>query len=217
MPNTYPIEDFQSIYDSIYASMGDDATLRANIEAALKPMYEQSKQQLEQQRIARNADIDVDAASRGMQTSSWVTDAKLRQLRSSQDQLAALDANYNNQLFTALMNAQQNRDQNAYNQALQMYQLSQKGSGGGGGSGSAGGFWADGQYWDNAQAYSDYVLGNASGSTPAVENGYTSDPFSYRKKRLVNNGNGLVGRIGSGKTPNFGGGTMDSNTVNMVK
>lgn len=134
MANQTPTEEFQSIYDNIYASMGDDATLQANIEAALRPLYEQSKQQLEAERIARNADIDVDAFSRGMGNSTWVTDAKLRQLRSSESALASLDASYNNQLYNALLAAQQNRDDTAWDRAMQMYQLGRSGRGGGGGN-----------------------------------------------------------------------------------
>lgn len=133
---TYPNEEFQGIYDSILASMGDDATLKANLEAALRPMYEQSRAQLEEQRRANNAAIDVDAASRGMGNSTWVTDAKLQQLRGLNSGLASLDANYNNQLYSALLNAIQDRDNTAYNQAMQWWQYDQSKKGG---SGSGGG------------------------------------------------------------------------------
>lgn len=119
--NTYP-DDFQKIYNSIYAAMGDDATLRANIEGALKPLYQQNKEDLEAQRIARNAEIDVDAASRGMGNSTWVTDAKLRQMRASESALAALDANYNNQLYSNLADAMKDRDNLAFNQAQALWQ-----------------------------------------------------------------------------------------------
>ena len=128
----YPNEEFQSIYDSILASMGDDDTLRANLEAALRPMYEQSLAQLQQQRLAGNAAIDVDAYSRGMGNSSWVTDAKLQNLRNAESNIASLNANYNNTLFTNLMNAIADRDDKAYNQAMQWWQYneSKKGDGG---------------------------------------------------------------------------------------
>jgi murein DD-endopeptidase MepM/ murein hydrolase activator NlpD len=133
---TYPNEEFQGIYDSILASMGDDATLKANLEAALRPMYDQSVEALRQKRIANNAAIDVDAASRGMGNSTWVTDAKLRQLRGESDQLASLNANYNNQLYSALLDAIKDRDDTAYNQAMQWWQYDQSKKGG---SGSGGG------------------------------------------------------------------------------
>ena len=186
MANQYPNEDFQKIYDSIYASMGDDATLKANIEAALKPLYEQSKQQLEEQRIARNADIDVDAASRGMGNSTWVTDAKLRQLRSNASALASLDANYNSQLYNALLGAMQDRDNNAYNQALQMYQIAQQGKGGSGGGSAGSGFWADGTYFPSREAYENYL----KKITDNPENGYS--PKQPPKKYVP--GTATIGR-----------------------
>lgn len=133
---TYPNKEFQEIYDSIVGSMGDDATLRANIEGALRPLYDQSVEQLRQQRIANNAAIDVDAASRGMGNSTWVTDAKLRQLRGESDNLATLNANYNNQLYSALLDAIKDRDNNAYNQAMQWWQINRKGGSGGSGGAS---------------------------------------------------------------------------------
>lgn len=159
----YPNEEFQGIYDSILASMGDDATIKANLEAALRPMYDQSVEQLRQQRIANNAAIDVDAASRGMGNSTWVTDAKLRQLRGESDNLAALNANYNNQLFTALLDATKDRDNNAYNQAMQWFQYNNAGKGGGGTPTPSGFF--DGTRWWNSREEYEKALGNTYDST----------------------------------------------------
>ena len=117
-PASMSPEQFQDLYQKIRNGMGDDATLQANLEAALRPMYDQSIAQLQNQRIANNAGIDVDAASRGMGNSTWVTDAKLQQLRNTENNIAGLNANYNAQLFNALQNAIGQRDQNALNQAL---------------------------------------------------------------------------------------------------
>lgn len=110
-------EDFDALYKSILNGMGDNATLQANIEAALRPQYDKSIAELNQQRIERNAEIDVDAASRGMGNSTWVTDAKLRQMRGTEDAIADLNANYNSTLYSALADAIKDRDNNAYNQA----------------------------------------------------------------------------------------------------
>lgn len=127
---TYPNKEFQDIYDGIIASMGTDDQLKANLEAALRPLYEQSLEQLQQRRRENNAAIDVDAASRGMGNSTWVTDAKLRQLKDIEGNIATLDANYNNQLFGQLQDAIKDRDANAYNQAMQWWNIGQKGKGG---------------------------------------------------------------------------------------
>lgn len=129
---TYPDKKFQGIYDSIIASMGDDDELKANIENALRPLYEQSLADLNQRRIERNAAIDVDAASRGMGNSTWVTDAKLRQLKDTEGNIATLNANYNNQLYSALADAIKDRDDDAYNKALFWWKQGNKGGNGGG-------------------------------------------------------------------------------------
>ena len=134
MANQTPTEEFQGIYDNILASMGDDATLKANIEAALRPSYDMSLQSLDRQRRENNAAIDVDAYSRGMGNSSWVTDAKLQQLRGLNDARASLEANYNSALYNSLLDAIRNRDDTAWDRAMQMYQLGRSGRGGGGGN-----------------------------------------------------------------------------------
>ena len=128
----YPNKEFQQIYDNLRASLGSDDELRSRIEAALRPMYDQSRAQLEEQRRANNAAIDTDAYSRGMGNSTWVTDAKLQQLRGMNNSMATLDANYNNQLFGALYEALKDRDDTAYNQAMQWWQIGQKRGGGSG-------------------------------------------------------------------------------------
>ena len=98
------ISDNLRLRDNIQSAVAKDP-LQAKIEAALRPLYEQSIEQLRQQRLANNAAIDVDAASRGMGNSTWVTDAKLRQLKDESAQIAALEAEYNNQLYNAIQNA----------------------------------------------------------------------------------------------------------------
>lgn len=165
-PEGMTAEDYQGLYDSIRAGMGDEETLRQNLEAALRPMYQQSVADMQQRRRENNAAIDVDAASRGMGNSTWVTDAKLQQLRGMEQNIANLDANYNNQLFTALQNALDNKDaqaqslasmlfqqkaadrtaawqaeqqgkQSAFDQAWTWYQYQHKGGSGSGGGGTA--------------------------------------------------------------------------------
>lgn len=116
-PSMMTFDEFQTLYDNIRAGMGDDDALMANLEAAMRPGLEQSIAQLQQRRRENNASIDVDSASRGMGTSSWVTDAKLQNLRNVENNIAALDANYNANLYNYLINAIGQRDQNAYNQA----------------------------------------------------------------------------------------------------
>ena len=51
-PASMSPEQFQDLYQKIRNGMGDDATLQANLEAALRPMYDQSIAQLQNQRIS---------------------------------------------------------------------------------------------------------------------------------------------------------------------
>lgn len=111
-------EDFNALLADIKAGMGDDATLKANIEAALRPQYDRTLADLQKQRAMSNAQIDVDAASRGMGTSTWVTDAKLQNLRNAESARADLEANYASTLYGNLVDAIKNRDNDAYNQAM---------------------------------------------------------------------------------------------------
>lgn len=132
----FPNADFQSIYDDIYSSYGDDIEMMANIEAALRPQFDSAIADIEEQRIANNAAIDVDAASRGMGNSTWVTDAKLQQLKAQAAQTGDLEAQYSAQLYEALLNAQDERDDEAYDRALDWFNYAESQKGGSGGSGS---------------------------------------------------------------------------------
>ena len=85
--------------------MTREEELRHNIESALRPLYDQSIAQLEAQRLAQNAAIDVDAYSRGMGGSTWVTDAKLQALRGINANIASLEADYNTKLYNQLQDA----------------------------------------------------------------------------------------------------------------
>ena len=85
--------------------MTREEELRYNIESALRPLYDQSIAQLEAQRLAQNAAIDVDAYSRGMGGSTWVTDAKLQALRGINANIASLEADYNTKLYNQLQAA----------------------------------------------------------------------------------------------------------------
>ena len=117
MPEFGTRPEFEALLDDIRSKMGDDATLKANIEAALRPSYDKSLAELQKQAAANNAKIDVDAASRGMGNSTWVTDAKLQNLRNAESARADLEGNYNATLYGNLIDAINKRDDDAWNQA----------------------------------------------------------------------------------------------------
>lgn len=89
-----------------------DSQLKNYLTKLMRPSYDQAILQRQQQTGQANAAIDTDAASRGMGTSTWVTDAKNRQLNSQAQDIATLNSNYNSALYDALLNQLQQRDQN---------------------------------------------------------------------------------------------------------
>lgn len=106
---------------------------RPQVERAIAQRYGATKQQ--------KAAIDVDAASRGMGTSSFVTDAKNRIMNAEAADIAGLESDYASQLAGDALTQYQNylgdklkldqynqqlaaaMEGSAYDQALQQYQL----------------------------------------------------------------------------------------------
>ncbi len=191
-------KEFQGLYENLKNTLGgDEEPLRANLEAALRPMYEQSRAQLEEQRRANNAAIDVDAYSRGMGDSTWVTDSKLQQLRGLNNSLASLEANYNNQLFTQLQNALQDRDNTAWTRAMQMYQLNHSG----GGSGSA-------------KQPEVQIQGTQGNADPLNLRGFVYEAYLRAKKEADRIKNAVLNPSPYSSTrPNVGGGSSKNNFV----
>lgn len=139
----YPNAEFQKIYEQIYNSMGTDDSIRDSIEAALRPQYDRAIADLQEQRLAQNAAIDVDAASRGMGNSTWVTDAKLQRLKALSANIANLEGDYASQLSSAVYSALQDKEDDAYDRALDWfnYEQANKSKGGGGRGGQDNGIY----------------------------------------------------------------------------
>ena len=131
----------------------DKDEIRSYVESYLRTAYDQSIENRRKQTEADRAMIDLDAYSRGMGGSTWVTDAKQRLQDAEADDIANMEANYQAGLNEAVLNqynqavaqglAAQN---NAYDLAKDLYSLGQNakagvgsmagsGSGGGGGGG----------------------------------------------------------------------------------
>ena len=132
----------------------DKDEIRSYVESYLRTAYDQSIENRRKQTEADRAMIDLDAYSRGMGSSTWVTDAKQRLQDAEADDIARMEANYQAGLNEAVLNqynlavaqglAAQN---NAYDLAKDLYSLGQNakagvgsvsssgGSGGGGGGG----------------------------------------------------------------------------------
>lgn len=126
-PLTLPEQTLDSITEQLAQ------IYRPQVEQAIKQRYGATKQQ--------KAAIDVDAASRGMGTSTMVTDAKNRIMNAEAADVAGLEADYASQLAGGAMEQYQNylsdrlrldqynqqlqsaMEGAAYDQAMQQYQL----------------------------------------------------------------------------------------------
>ena len=148
----YADPSFDSYYNSIKSSltpqtvsytMPDLSTLSSQIAAYLRPSYDQAIAARQEQTAQNRADIDADAASRGMGRSSWVSDVKARESKAEASDIADLESNYgaalaeavltqynqhlSNKLQADLANAEiaAQYEQLAYDRAADMYNLIQ--------------------------------------------------------------------------------------------
>ena len=155
-----PVTDrYNRYYNTVLAQLQQDmgpersdSQLKNYLTKLIRPSYDQAIAQRQQQTGQANAMIDTDAASRGMGTSTWVTDAKNRQRNNEAQDIATLNSNYNSTLYDALLNQLNQRDQLRMNLMSQaqgiagnMYDRwkaeedAAKSSGGGGGGAAEGG------------------------------------------------------------------------------
>lgn len=109
---------YNQILSQLQQSQGPertDAQMKNYLVSLMRPTYDAAIRQRQQQTGQANAAIDADAASRGMGTSTWVTDAKNRQLTNEAADVANLNSNYNSALYEALLSQLNQRDQNRMN------------------------------------------------------------------------------------------------------
>lgn len=151
----------------------DKDEIKSYVESYLRTAYDQSIENRRKQTEADRAMIDLDAYSRGMGGSTWVTDAKQRLQDSEADDIAKMEANYQAGLNEAVLNqynqavaqglAAQN---NAYDLAKDLYSLGQNAKAGvgsvpsSGGSGGGGG----GYSYSRGKKKSSGSGGGSSGS-----------------------------------------------------
>lgn len=69
-------------------------SITEQVRGYLQPQYESAVRQRQEQTKQNKAAIDVDAASRGMQPSTWVSDSKTRQLNAEASDIADLGSDY---------------------------------------------------------------------------------------------------------------------------
>jgi len=171
-----------------------DSQLGAQVTKQLKPGLQQNiKSRLQQTK--QNASLyDADAASRGMGSSTWLTDVKNRNRNAEASDLSTLRANYNQNLYSNLQSLIQNRNsrnqtadnfnKSALNQAYAtaqglasqwaMYDKQNESSGGGGGSNAE-----KGLYWNTKTKNWEY--------TTKKNNNLDYNQFKAKKKKEAKN------------------------------
>lgn len=166
--------DVNELADLVLASYNLPTTnmdeITASVEAYLRNSYDQSIADRKKATAEQRAMIDLDAYSRGMGGSTWVTDAKQRLQDEEAEDIAKIEANYQaglseavlNQYNTAVAQGLAARD-NAYELASQLYNLGQNAKAGVGGVASSGGSGGGGGYYTTQKKSSG--SGSSSGSS----------------------------------------------------
>lgn len=150
--------------------------IKSYVESYLRTAYDQSIENRRKQTEADRAMIDLDAYSRGMGSSTWVTDAKQRLQDAEADDIANMEANYQAGLNEAVLNqynqavaqglAAQN---NAYDLAKDLYSLGQNAKAGVGSVSSSGGSGGGGGYsYSSGNKKSSGSGGSINGSKTAT-------------------------------------------------
>lgn len=151
MANYKPLENFSNLYNRAYAMFNNTytpqsaSTLKDALSRSMRPAYDKQIAARQDAAKANRAAIDTDAASRGMGSSSWVTDVKNRQNNAAASDIANIESDYQANLYNSLLNrlgqqdemamaAAQSAQGNALGLANQLYgKVFAKKSGGGGG------------------------------------------------------------------------------------
>lgn len=88
------------------------STLKSMLAKALRPDYDKAISNRNKTAAKNRAAIDTDAAARGMGTSTWVTDAKNRQIDAAASDIAGIEGDYISNLYSNLMNKLNAQEQN---------------------------------------------------------------------------------------------------------
>lgn len=194
----------------------DKDEIRSYVESYLRTAYDQSIENRRKQTEADRAMIDLDAYSRGMGGSTWVTDAKQRLQDAEADDIAKMEANYQAGLNEAVLNqynqavaqglAAQN---NAYDLAKDLYSLGQNAKAGVGsmassddGDDSGGGGGGGGYSYSRNTRRTRRTRGNSGGDDDKRIDGSTTATMKIDKVKNYYEKNYGSGKDNSTKTAN---------------
>lgn len=161
--------------------------ITASVEAYMRNAYDQSIADRKKATEEQRAMIDLDAYSRGMGGSTWVTDAKQRLEDEEADDIAKIEANYQAGLSEAVLN-QYNAavaqglaaKDNAYALAAQLYNLGQNAKAGVSGMASSGGGGGGGYAATKKPSGSSSYSSSNSGSSNIYDSSKLSSGLSNK-------------------------------------
>lgn len=155
MANEKVLQNFNDLYNKLYAQYRPSytpqsaSTLKDTLSRAMRPSYDKQIAQRRRDAASNRAAIDADASSRGVGSSTYVTDVKNRNMNAEASDVAGIESDYNAALYSALLNRLNAQDEltlsaenSARDRALgltqSLYGKVYGSSGGGGGYGRRG-------------------------------------------------------------------------------
>ena len=127
--------DFQRFYKQILAGMSPQTIdytpltaqeIAAQISEYLRPSTDQQIRNRQLASRTQRAQTDADAASRGILSSTWVTDIKNRLMQNESADIAAIESDYRSQLLQGVYNRQAQEADRAYQIAMFNAQMRQQ-------------------------------------------------------------------------------------------
>lgn len=210
MANEKVLQNFNDLYNKLYAQYKPSytpqsaSTLKDTLSRAMRPSYDKQIAQRRRDAASNRAAIDADASSRGVGSSTYVTDVKNRNMNAEASDIQGIESDYNAALYSALLNRLNAQDEltlsaenSARDRALGLTQSLYGqiyGSSGGGGGGRRGYRHGSPDDTETPEDLGDF--GNTGNNdTPITkprtrENGDQTTP--YRRRGVSSGGSGMV-------------------------
>lgn len=94
-------------------------SMAADVSAYLRPYYDMAAQERQQTAVQSRAELDADAYSRGMGSSTWLTDKKSRESMAAASDIASINAQYGAALGQGVLEQMGTYEQNKLTVAQQ--------------------------------------------------------------------------------------------------
>ena len=213
MANQKVVTNFNNLYDQMYAKFRPSytpqsaSTLKDTLSRAMRPSYDKQIKQRQDAAAANRAAIDADAASRGVGSSTYVTDVKNRNRNAEAADVQGIESDYNAALYSALLNRMNAQDEmsltaenqargNALGAANALFGLYNKttGGGGGGGWGRRGSKDTTGEEPpDDTEGFGDNVVDRVAQAQQGRQDAINKSLAAAKKKKMSTGGFSMGG------------------------